>query len=177
MPPSRRDNSYCKSNKAAIFGSTNRQRHETLARCSSLEQLCDTINPSPRERYYKLNLFNLKTGRQPTIEFRQHSATASAEKILNWIRFCTAFVANSIRLKSPSPLKPSRTQAEQFEMLFEYVIKDRYLATCYNERRKRLREEGEEDEHCCSGCANGETCSASNKAVLTGFVFFLTRNH
>jgi hypothetical protein len=114
-------------------------------------------------------LNNLKTGRQPTIEFRQHSATTSTPKILNWIRFCTCFVANSIRLPSPSPLKPSRTQAEQFEMLFEYVIKDRYLATCFRERRKQLREEVGEDDHCCSGCARGGTCSTANRVLYTGF--------
>ena len=161
LPPSRRNNNtYCKSNKAAVPGFTNRQRHEALARCcsTSLAKLCDTMNPSPRERYYKLNLQNIKTGRQPTIEFRQHSATASTEKILNWIRFCTTFVANSIRLKAPSPLKSNRTETEQLEMLFEYVIKDRYLASFYKERRKRLREGGDEDDHCCSGCAHGGIC-------------------
>ena len=171
MPPSRCNNTFCKSNKAAVPGATNKLKHEALARCRSLEELCDKMNPSPGERYYKLNLQNIKTGRQPTIEFRQHSATVSTEKILSWIRFCVLLVSNSARVKAPTPLKASRTQGEQVDMLFDYVIKDRYLARFYKDRRKQLRLEmrdGDQD-YCCDGCSHGGGCSAV-RTVRTGVV-------
>jgi hypothetical protein len=169
MPPSRRNNTFCKSNKNAVAGGTNKQRHEALAQCRTVKELCDTMNPSPGERYYKLNLQNLKTGRQNTIEFRQHSSSVSPEKVLNWIRFCVSFVTNSIRCQSPSAMGKNRVLSEQLDLLSQYVIKDRYLGTFYTNRVKELRtrgrEEGAEEEACCSGCANGGSCSTSTVKV------------
>jgi hypothetical protein len=45
------------------------------------------------DRYYKVNLQSLS--RYGTIEFRQHNGTIDAEKILNWVSFCTQFVLAS----------------------------------------------------------------------------------
>ena len=45
------------------------------------------------DRYYKVNLQSLT--RYGTIEFRQHNGTIDAEKILNWVSFCTQFVQAS----------------------------------------------------------------------------------
>jgi hypothetical protein len=108
-------------------------------------------------------LQNLKTGRQNTIEFRKHSSSVSPEKVLNWIRFCVSFVTNSILRKSPSAMAKNRLLSEQLDLLNQYVIKDRYLGTfCTNrvkELRTREREEVGEEEACCSGCANGGSCS------------------
>jgi hypothetical protein len=165
MPPSRRNNTFCKSNKNAVRGSTNKQRHEALASSRTIKELCATMNPGPGERHYKLNLQNLATGRQQTIEFRQHSSSVAPEKVLNWIRFCVSFVTNSIRCQSPSAMGKNKVLSEQLDLLNQYVIKDRYLGTFYTNRVKELRtrdrEEGEGEEACCSGCANGGSCSTT----------------
>jgi hypothetical protein len=129
MPPSRRtggsnSTQYCKSNKAAIGGRTtsNLESNQVLAACATTNKLCQTMNPTGR--YYKINLQNLATGQQPTIIFRQHSGTSNVEKIRSWLRFCMSLVINSARFKEPSALKKSRPLEEQFDMLFEFVIKD-----------------------------------------------------
>jgi hypothetical protein len=170
MPLSRRtgsaeSNRYFCSNKSSVGGDmwSNRQRHASLDACDNLESLADIMNHG-NTRYYKLNLQNLVTGRQPTLEFRQHSATANYEKTSSWIRFCTALVVNSAKLAPPTPFAPRSSIEHQLDALFLYVIKDRALANFYRGRRGNLKQEEEEDddgqeEHCCSGCARGRGCS------------------
>jgi len=172
MPESRRStvNQFCKSNRAAILGTSNRSRNERLAHCYTVDELCSVMNPG-NDRYFKLNLQNLQTGRQPTVEFRQHSATSNVDKVKNWVRFCSAMVRNSAKFRSPSALKESTEDHEAFEMLFEFVIKDRALRNFYRERRAELRGESGNNErmggggHCCSGCGSGGHCSASISAM------------
>ena len=88
MPPSRQTgsregNRYFQSCKANILSSpdgspatSNASRHRAIAACNSVVELCNLMNPTGR--YYKMNMQNLVTRRQPTLEFRQHSATANA---------------------------------------------------------------------------------------------------
>jgi hypothetical protein len=129
--------------------STNRRRHAALAMCTSLEDLVDLWSP---DKYYKLNLQNLITGRQPTIEFRQHHATADYETVGAWVRFCIAMVTNAAALAAPKPLHPSRTVDEAFTLLFAYCIKDQALEEFYTKRRILAERE------CCSSCAGGRGC-------------------
>jgi len=114
-------------------------------------------------KYYKLNLQNLVTGRQPTIEFRQHSATSSYDKISSWVRFCTRFVDNSARLAAPSNFSDSTSLSKQIDALFFYVVKDRALRDFYLARMRELGMSADEDHDgaCCAGCAAGMACSRS----------------
>ncbi|CAB9518012.1 Putative amidoligase enzyme [Seminavis robusta] len=177
-PASRRTGSsaskkYFQSCKAAIvatpgsnvLAATNGERHRAIAACTTQEELCKLMNP--KGRYYKMNLQNLATGRQPTIEFRQHSATANATKVNAWVRFCMAFVNNSARLPPPKSLKDSRSVHDELQFLFDYVIKDRALQRFLTERMDQLAASGTAtttthgDEPCCGGCARGSTCETS----------------
>jgi len=162
MPKSRRtgskeSNQYCKSNKYAVADRriSNKERNFILSCCRSTINLCNVMNPEGR--YYKLNLQNLATNRQKTIEFRQHSGTSDFKKINAWIRFCVLFTTISKRNVAPKCLKSSRGVDEQFDMLFEYVVKDRALKAFFLERRRQLMRGGD-DESCCSDCVVGHQC-------------------
>jgi len=161
MPLSRRSGSsesdkYFKSNRNSvarlIHKNTNKACHNALVSCNDINQLVSLMNSTGR--YYKLNLQNLVTGRQPTIEFRQHSATISYDKINAWVRFCILFCTNSARLAPPSFFQEERNEDFMFEALFHYVIKDRALKNFYLDRRKKL----EKEEPCCTVCVNDEPC-------------------
>mmetsp|Transcript_7725 Transcript_7725/g.8974 ORF Transcript_7725/g.8974 Transcript_7725/m.8974 type:complete len:525 (+) Transcript_7725:75-1649(+) len=176
MPKSRRNGSpeserYFHSNRTSVAeslhysegGATDSECHEALERCGSTEELVSLMNSNGR--YHKLNLTNLSNGRQPTIEFRQHSSTMSFAKVGSWVRFCVAFCVNSARLASPSPFKDDRDpEKDKLEALFQYVIKDRALRNFYWERRKSLEEENEEA--CCSGCSSGSVCNSHNECSI-----------
>lgn len=156
LPPSRRtgsvqSNIYFKSNRAAIPFSTDVARHKALEGCSTLADLARCMN-HPNGRYYKLNLQNLVTERQPTLEFRQHSATANFDKVSSWVRFCVAMVRNSARLSPPTPFASNRSLGFQTDTLFFHCIKDRALGDHYRKRQLEF------DSDCCSGCANAEPC-------------------
>eukprot|EP00540_Astrosyne_radiata_P022469 CAMPEP_0116849288 /NCGR_PEP_ID=MMETSP0418-20121206/15489_1 /TAXON_ID=1158023 /ORGANISM="Astrosyne radiata, Strain 13vi08-1A" /LENGTH=122 /DNA_ID=CAMNT_0004480993 /DNA_START=119 /DNA_END=487 /DNA_ORIENTATION=- len=122
------------------------------------------MDPPPGERYYKLNQNNIATGRIPTLEFRQHSATTSPEKVLNWVRFCVNFCSNSIRLRAPLALKEGRSVEQELDFLFQFVIEDRYLASFYRARKSELpsRKRPVDVIACCGGCAGGVACSGSH---------------
>lgn len=173
MPLSRRSGSlesdqYFKSNRQSIFTriikeygyqpnkGTNRLCHDKLQETNSIEELVNLMNSDGR--YFKLNLQNLLSGRQPTIEFRQHSATVNYEKVSYWIRFCVAFVLNSAKLPSPTPFADNKSIDNKLDALFQFVIKDRALRDFYLDRRQHLSlDEG--DSPCCTCCSNGERCA------------------
>ena len=106
---------------------------------------------------YKLNLQNLKNGRQPTIEFRQHSSTTNYDKVSAWVRFCVRFCENAANLAPPTPFKRGRDVDSKFEALFCFVIKDRALRNFYKKRKDLL--EYESDGPCCTDCSSGRGCS------------------
>ncbi len=171
MPFSRRtgsseSNRYFQSNRSSVAMSrgiiSNRMCHDALEQTDSTVELVDLMNQ--QGRYYKLNLQNLKTCRQPTIEFRQHSASMNYDKISVWIRFCIAFVQNSAKLPSPKPFNDDRSVDYKVDKLFEWVIKDRALRNMYMERRKHFQEDNDEgDALCCSGCVSGGRCAKRYK--------------
>eukprot|EP00956_Cyclotella_meneghiniana_P029811 scaffold73360_cov61-Cyclotella_meneghiniana.AAC.9 len=98
---SEQSHSYFKSNRLSIMSrsDTFKGALERLASCKSREQLYGEMNPGDRARYHKLNLQNLRSKRQPTIEFRQHHASKDSTEVKAWVRFCVLFTTNSSRLK------------------------------------------------------------------------------
>jgi len=160
MPPSRRTggrgSKWCQSNRSAIGGS-NPSMHRIIDACTTVQQLGNTMSPT---KYYKLNMQPLLSGRQPTIEFRQHSSTYTKEKVMNWVRFCVAFVSNSARLKAPSFSSNANTE-ELFNMMFMYVVKDRCLRDYYRQRRIEVSTQDD----CCDGCASGSSCAGKSNTV------------
>jgi hypothetical protein len=160
MPPSRREDvqQYCMSNEKVVESAA-------LSNCETLAELASVMNPGEHPgvaRYYKLNLQNLVTGRQPTIEFRQHSGTSNGSKIKNWVMFCVAFVHNSVKLDDASLMVTANDDDHLFEMIMVDVINDRYLRDFYRNRRNELYKDhhGEGGGSCCEGCAARGQCAA-----------------
>jgi hypothetical protein len=56
-----------------------------------------------------------------------------------------AFVKNSARLRAPMALKNTTSLEEEFDLLFEYVVKDRALENFYKERRDHFSLKEEEE--------------------------------
>ncbi|KAL7485015.1 hypothetical protein ACHAW6_010613 [Cyclotella cf. meneghiniana] len=148
MPWHRRDNRChcCLSNKHAMSEKaqqelTNKERNIMIGKCTSLQELVSCLNPTEGQ-FYKLHLQHLSLptpshgiNASHTIEFRQHPSSKDKTTITNWIRFCMAFVNNSARLRAPMALKNTTSLEEEFDLLFEYVVKDRALRNFYKERR------------------------------------------
>jgi len=172
MPMSRRTSSksdaYFQSNRRSVeqyIGSsttttssgggrgaaTNRQVHDALGRCPDVESLAHLMNQ--QGRYYKLNLQNLITGRQPTIEFRQHSATTNYSKVSAWVRFCVMFCYNAARFAEPTPFRQSKSLEDKFDALFIFLIKDRAMRDYFRQRQIELGCGGDGD-----GCNECEIC-------------------
>lgn len=93
MPNSRRGSSnyYCQSNRKVLA-----RRLEQFEAVTTIEGLMNFWN----SRYFKVNIMSWQ--RHGTIEFRQHSGTLNAKKIVNWIVF-TQMIVN--RAESPRKLK------------------------------------------------------------------------
>lgn len=93
MPASRRgdSNSFCQSMGQFL------NRYPVSS--SSIDRLRnDVYNYRCRDdaRYWKVNLQAFL--RHGTIEFRQHSGTRNAQKMVNWVRFCLGFVEASRKI-------------------------------------------------------------------------------
>ncbi len=189
MPPSRREgseesNKYFQSNRKSIATSiaervgsttaagtyTNRQCHDALGACQDIQSLVSLMN---REgRYYKLNLQNISTGRQPTVEFRQHSSTVDYLKISAWVRFCISFCYNAAKLAEPTPFKMSKSVSDKFDALFQYVVKDRALRDYYRKRQRDVdSDENDETCACCTESAskNGGHCAMKRPSSTSSF--------
>ena len=136
---SEKSHSYFESNLIAVT-----KRHDNplnaIYLCQTPKELYDMMNPNfLRQRYHKLNLQNLATGRQPTIEFRQHHSTKDEVEIVAWVRFCVLFVVNAATLPPFDSLSQVEyaTQYERatFNNLFEKIIKCPTLHEYYSKKR------------------------------------------
>lgn len=161
MPGCRRNNrcSDCRSNKDAMRSDysnirqlNNKERNNLIAKCTSFGDLISCLNPEEGQ-HYKLNLRNLiypttistTNNNNITIEFRQHPSSKDKTTTTHWIRFCMAFVKNSARLRAPNPLKNTTSIEDEFELLFEYVVKDRALRNFYRSKRDEFAAREEEE--------------------------------
>lgn len=116
----RTDNKYCHGHAKFITS-------KEILSCHTKQDLYAIMNPEGR--YHKLNLQNLKTGRRPTIEFRQHSANRDATKAEAWIRFCMALVHHS--LSTITVVKRQNDCNSAMDDLFDTLIRDRSLKEYY----------------------------------------------
>lgn len=173
MSPWRRTNSsqsqqFFQSNRKAVREFTMDEPIRALGTCPlDVHSLSDHMNPN-NERYFKLNLQNLVTGRQPTLEFRQHASTPNYEDVSAWVRFCTLFCSNAAKLRSPGKFSDDTYGEAEFNALFWYVIKDRALRDFYRKRRNE-----EQEDACCNECSRGGQCSTGSGGPVpyevTGF--------
>lgn len=93
LPNSRRGsaNNYCKSPPANF---------RRLAEAGSVNDIISIINPSTTPsnrdgRFHKLNYHSY--WRHGTVEFRHHSGTVDAAKIIKWVVFCSKLVEAAVR--------------------------------------------------------------------------------
>ncbi|TXH08128.1 MAG: hypothetical protein E6R04_11195 [Spirochaetes bacterium] len=99
MPPSRRgaNNNYCRQSSYFL-------RELTMPEANSeIRTLLRRL--SQDDRYYKVNLMAYL--RHGTVEFRHHSGTVSANKMIPWIIFCVNFVETSIVRVLSTPTQPT----------------------------------------------------------------------
>jgi len=133
-----KSHSYFESNLLSVMS-----LHDTLESsltavfaCESRDDLYDLMNPGIRERYHKMNLQNLKTCRQPTIEFRQHHATKDVNEILCWVRFCVLFVTNAKKIPPIDSVTKREDEADRFGALFHNIIQCPILNVYYSKKRR-----------------------------------------
>jgi len=152
----------------ALGEASNRGRNELLASCRSIDALMEFMNPGGgggngggnggggsggvKGRSFKLNLRNLRPRddngdsnrpHTPSIEFRQHSSTTNSVKIRSWVGLCSALVTNSQTMRAPpKALKQCRSPDDEFNALFEFVVRDKPLSEYYRTRRAELAAEG-----------------------------------
>jgi hypothetical protein len=108
MPASRRgnSNSYCRT--AANFLSL---IHWPANGAVTPRDLLRRLTQD--DRYHKVNLMAYL--RHGTVEFRQHSGTINANKMIPWIIFCVNFVENSIVSVTEVPVVETSTSTERSE--------------------------------------------------------------
>lgn len=110
VPESRRDNMYCRGIRSKF--QSLEQAFDAIDGARNIAGLRAVMNgtDSFRARYHKLNLESLV--RHGTVEFRQHSGTVDADKMLNWVELVTAFIDCAVAAKAIRA-----TGADKFENL------------------------------------------------------------
>ncbi|KAL3909810.1 MAG: hypothetical protein SGILL_007935, partial [Bacillariaceae sp.] len=118
-----------KSNRDAVSGSGNKQKHETILFCTNIGDLIQTLGPekTTSEERYKFVLARDSTGELTVKFFFAHMEGVDHGLVENMIRFSVLFVHNSMRLKTPKSFKPGRSLGEQMDLLFQHVIRDRFV--------------------------------------------------
>jgi hypothetical protein len=134
VPPSRRNNQYCKSNNEsqALRDKNPRQKFDVIKQNrGNVSKLRTTIQDS---RYFK---FNLPDNKQ-TIEFRQHSATYEWTKACKWIRLLLIFVDNSISHPPRLNFNQTTDVDTRFDTMFSIVISNTELKEWAKQRKSKF---------------------------------------
>ena len=133
VPPSRRrdSNGFCKSIEWILNYSTlNEEFKKDYAR--SYSQHFD--------KYYKVNLIPYVT--QGSIEFRQHSGTLNADKIINWVILLIGFVEKTSKGHYADD-RPNNYTFKRFKKWMKLRSSDRYqpeVQQCNDFISKRFKE-------------------------------------
>lgn len=134
MPTSRRDNnnSYCRSMRGICsLNPTSRKAKidsilERIKDCTTVDELRNIYSGN---RYHKLNAeAYVKHG---TIEFRQHSGTLDAEKIINWVIFTQAMINAAfagMNIWAYNPEKDTINELLKKLRMIKSYTNDEYLA-------------------------------------------------
>ena len=136
------ENDPFQSNKICIPGNTNKARHQRLASCQTVQELCAVMNPSSKSTY-KFNVLDAE------VEFCFGISTCDITVVEALVRYCVQFVHNSARFRVPGNCKDSTTVGEQTNLLFKHVIKDNYVESCL--RPEGMVEPGDISTIECSG--------------------------
>jgi len=133
VPPSRRNNGYCKSNNCSsvLEGLSPHGKFAKINSCCSINELRRVIQD---DRYYKLNLPEDK----PTIEFRQHSATYEWTKACRWVKILVIFIEHSQNKPPHLNFNSDRDEQHRFNSLFKSVICDSTLKKWAEKRREKF---------------------------------------
>lgn len=139
----------------AMMPASRRASNNTFCRSVAGVQLNRTtrIGDLMENRYYKVNLTSYV--RHGTIEFRQHSGTVNAEKIINWVKFLKGFISASTtgpqaaRRSSSAATNPygfTARNIDQARSVVNYVISEagyfnlRYASTDLNMPVGKIKE-------------------------------------
>lgn len=142
MPESRRgnNNSYCQS--LLNYHQTPNQAFLVIGRARTLSTLSRTLTGS---RFFKLNLDAFP--RHGTVEFRHHSGTVEAEKMVNWVKLTQAMVerANKTEGRTTSSIfleAHQQTDGGTLEGLFQALraYLDPQVRDYYRGRAKSLQD-------------------------------------
>lgn len=114
MPDSRRDdnNTYCQSLTSRCYNGYE-ELVEKIEKCKTANDISSVFH---HDRYYKLNIQSyVKYG---TIEFRHHSGTINADKIVNWVLLTQAIVTKAA---TGSIVKKSEKQYDEIGYLLHVL--------------------------------------------------------
>lgn len=136
MPPSRRGNTntYCQSVRQ--FGDIGETADRIMA-CETLAQLSALF----ASRQIKINFHAF--WRHGSIEFRHHSGTVQAEKIIHWVRL-TGLMMDKARAAHGIVLSPDDDIDRKLTSLLRLVKAPAALKRFYQERQRRFWNDNEE---------------------------------
>jgi len=135
VPPSRRNNQYCKSNNDSpqLARLSPHDKFALINNCCSKDELRKVIQDNNRR--YKLNLPVDK----PTMEFRQHSATYEWTKACRWVKILVIFIEQSQNNPPTLNFNSDRNEQYRFDSLFDNVICDPTLKDRAEKRRLKFQ--------------------------------------